>query len=263
MAPWSSRSVHSEWNKFERIPSSRAEINRSYGTTTRSAFVDSFGLGMTLFFLRTGREPEPQQHLHKSWVQDVTSAIGAIPCGEWHSIPARYSRLILNATRHHQSDRWDMGQIEGELALLKQAQLNPESVGPAEFMAEELAQRIVTFSRFPAYSWDSDTVTASLSLASGVEIRIAGIESNRSVRLQVEWTNLGQAQYKNVRKYLKPAMDQAIEMLVAKGWKKLAETRLKAGEAAFALQIECEELSREMEAQSRAVARVAPLFQFK
>ena len=43
------------------------QVRRTSSAATRSAAVDSFGIGMTLYFLRTGQEPFSSQHQHRSW----------------------------------------------------------------------------------------------------------------------------------------------------------------------------------------------------
>src|SRR4051812_12850172 len=62
--------------------------------TTRSALVDSFGLGMTLYFLRTAQEPVQYQHQHGNWAETLGHAAGSHPCRQWRSLPSRYFRLI-------------------------------------------------------------------------------------------------------------------------------------------------------------------------
>ena len=97
------------------------------GISTRHAAVDSFGLGMVLFFMLSGEDPVPDQHQHGDWADTLDGAASQRPCDQWVSTPKRFARLIESATLHGQSERWDMTQIQAELQRLREAVLYPES----------------------------------------------------------------------------------------------------------------------------------------
>ena len=107
------------------------------GASTRSAFVDSFGIGMTLLFLCGGTEPVSDQHRHESWADDVRRACESLPAASWVSLPARMARLIMAATRDAQPARWDLAEIERELQLLESVLTDPRTVRAADLLAEE------------------------------------------------------------------------------------------------------------------------------
>lgn len=109
--------------------------------STRHASVDSFGLGMTLFFMIARHDPIPAQHRHEHWEHDVQAAARRTPSLSWRSVPARFARTIVHATKDAQFDRWDVTQIEKELRRLSEATLDPSSVESAELVSEELAIR--------------------------------------------------------------------------------------------------------------------------
>ena len=46
------------------------QIQAIPGASTRHAAVDSFGVGMTLYFMIAGTDPLPAQHLHRDWEKD-------------------------------------------------------------------------------------------------------------------------------------------------------------------------------------------------
>ena len=64
------------------------------GVSTRHAAVDSFGLGMVLFFMLSGRDPVPEEHRHTDWADKLTRAAASKPCQQWVSTPTRFARLI-------------------------------------------------------------------------------------------------------------------------------------------------------------------------
>jgi serine/threonine protein kinase len=56
------------------------QIQPIQGVSTRHAAVDSFGLGMLLFFLISGHNPLPDEHRHGNWIELVRSAAERKPC---------------------------------------------------------------------------------------------------------------------------------------------------------------------------------------
>jgi len=238
------------------------QVDRSTGMSTRSAAVDSFGLGMTLYFMRTRKEPQYLQHLHTTWEKDLSDSILQYRCHNWESVPVRFARLILNATKHSQNHRWDMGQIEGELELLKEAVNYPMRVRSTELLAEELTERVVLNGGFPRYRWDLNRIFASLRLPSGVELCIKPIEKDHAVEAQLEWSNLGDRQRKNIRKYLVPALDAATSSLQSCGWKILPQTYYSSMQAGFIAQLEVNQLVSNLELHTGNLVNVLGRFKF-
>ena len=186
---------------------------------TRNALVDSFGMGMTLFFLRTGVQPQPLQHRHSNWGEYVHTKIEKHAYPDWRSLPKRYARLITFCTRDKQAERWDMSQIEDELERLQEALANPESVQSAELWADELAARVeYRLGTGKTYDWNQDRGVAVFQFASGVELRIVGNEVERRVNAWITWTRSGVREYKKIRKYLPAKCNKAIAELKRGGW---------------------------------------------
>jgi len=191
------------------------QIQQVRGISTRHTAVDSFGLGMTLFFMCSGRDPIPDEHLHRDWEETVLNATNRVKKCTWYSIPNRFARLILKATQQNQRDRWDMAQIEGELQRLQNAVMNPESVESAELVAEEIAARC----RFmDGYSWNDDNTMAKKETASGVVLEVTGDESNRLVRVGLSWGLPGVRGKESVGKWIPQCMDAAVGILKKGGW---------------------------------------------
>ncbi len=238
------------------------QVARNPNVTTRNAAVDSYGLGMTLYFLRTGKEPMYLQHLHGNWQDDLYKTITRIKCHEWSSLPNRYARLIENATRDVQAERWDIAQIEGELELLMEVLKSPLTVQSGEIIAEELTQRILNICDFPNYEWNSNQLLAKVEMPSGVQMIISSQEYNKSIKLKLNWSNKGDRQYKNVRKYLKPAIEAMTSLLIKEKWKVLQETALRSDSASFGLEIPCNVICNRMADSAQAIANGLAQFQF-
>ena len=191
------------------------QVMRNNIASTRSALVDSYGLGMTLYFLRRAIEPKFLEHRHETW-KDTLKQLGEIKCDEWKSLPKRFARVIHNATLDKQSDRWDMSFILGELERLQEAFRRPKNVIAAELLAEEITMR-GEFSH--VFSWNQDRVSGIAQLPSGIEVHVKADESQREVKVSLYWRNTGRnASHKNIKKWHNVACDKAFASLKDAGW---------------------------------------------
>ena len=186
------------------------------GVSTRHAAVDSFGLGMVLFFMLSGRDPVPEEHRHTDWADKLTRAAASKPCQQWVSTPTRFARLIQTATLNNQSERWDMTQIQAELERLLGALLNPLSTQSAELVAEEIAARC-SFSE--GYEWDADSLAAVKVHSSEVKLSIRGDETLRKIVVTMSWGSPGVQGKSNLGKWIIPSMNNAKSILNKRGWK--------------------------------------------
>ena len=191
------------------------QIQNLPGISTRHAAVDSFGMGMVLFYMLSGRDPVPDEHLHANWDETLSRSANRRECNQWVSTPNRFARLIKSATLNSQSDRWDMSQIQSELQRLRQSVLTPQSTQSAELVAEELAARC-EFSQ--GYSWDSDQLAAVRELSSGVRLEIRGDESERKVYVSISYGIPGVQGWESVAKWIQPALNNAEGILRSSDW---------------------------------------------
>ena len=192
------------------------QIQAIPGISTRHATVDSFGLGMVLFFMLSGRDPVPDQHRHVDWDDTLLEAADRLPFPQWVSVPKRFSRLVHFATVNDQSERWDMTQIQAELQRLHAVVLDPSSSVSPELVAEELAARC-EFSK--GYDWNANLLAAEKEEPSGVRLSIQGDESLRKVVVTMRWGDTGVQGRRNVGKWIVPAMQRAEGILMGANWK--------------------------------------------
>jgi serine/threonine protein kinase len=190
------------------------QVSEVRGSTTRSALVDSFGVGMTLYFLATHEDPVFAQHLHKDWEPGLVAKVRERGGPSWKSLPRRFARLIVQATRDNQSSRIDIARIEGELRNLLQAEQSPLQVESAELLAEELAAR----SGIGEYSWNPDLLEAEIGLASGLQVHIRAEEVDDEVSVRLTWQDFGAHEKKRVSKWLPAAGQRAHSKLQKSGW---------------------------------------------
>lgn len=186
------------------------------GISTRHASVDSFGMGMVLFYMLSGRDPVPDEHLHADWDNTLIRAAHLRQCNQWVSTPNRFARLIRSATLNNQSDRWDLSQIQSELQRLRQSVLMPNLTQSAELVAEEIAARC-EFSQ--GYAWDSDELAAVRDSSSGVRLEIRGDESERKVFITISYGIPGVQGSEGVAKWIEPALANAEGILHSSDWR--------------------------------------------
>ena len=191
------------------------QIQNIPGVSTRHTAVDSFGLGMVLFFMLTENDPIPDQHRHSDWHNTLERAATRRPNTEWISIPNRFVRLIKSATLHSQSERWDMTHIQSELERLLDTALNPTSTLSAELIAEEIAARCEFRED---YVWEPNQLQAVMEESSGVKLAVRGDESLRKVLVSVSYGTPGVQGRSSLGKWIGPSAERARDILDSAGW---------------------------------------------
>lgn len=192
------------------------QLARTPGVSTRSALVDSFGIGMTLYFLCGGVEPATGQQASQAWADDVRRACGRLPGSYWRSVPARMTRLILAATTNTQSTRWDLGEIQRELLLLQEALEAPtRRVGSPELVAEEIAARCEAVQE---YEWLQDRAEARRDSPTGLTVSVRGDLEREDVELRVEYVGTGAEDRSRLNRQTEQDRRRLREQLSAGGW---------------------------------------------
>ncbi len=201
------------------------DVNRK--VSTRSAAVDSFGIGMTLYYMRSAKDPLPGQYRHRDWIIDVNNTICAYPCKQWVSLPLRFARLIQKCTLENQSARLDVTQIRSELIRLCDALRNSACIHSSEMIAEEVLARAARSAGMDnLYMWDENSSSGSMHFISGTTLSVAGDEQTRSVLFKIEWINKGNSQYQNIRKYMPDIFNKILSVCRGSGWDNAKYDRL-------------------------------------
>lgn len=224
------------------------QADRTLGVSTRNSAVDSFGLGMTLYFLRTGTEPQFAEHRYENWKRTLEASARRHACKTWISLPMRFFRLVYRATKDRQEQRVDMASIKAELDRLLEAVNFPYQVKSAELLAEELAARC-----FGEYDWDQDKLAAVRKV--GVcNLRLVGNESELRVYCEFDWLQSENEQYTAVRKWL-PRAKEGIEAVFRKaGWK--AFVRIDTGQLHGNAFIHIDELRKDLSKHAEALDEI-------
>ena len=188
-------------------------VKRTKENPTRSAAVDSYGIGMTLYYLRTGDVPFLSQPAHESWNQQLNQYSQTFTCKEWESLPRRFFRLICKATQIEQKHRADVIEIVSELNSLYTALTSASSLNSVEHWAEELACNASSVD----YDWNQDNLTATIQCG-GIDVLVCADEVRTQVKLTFSWRQLGNETYREVRKWLPKAKGKVEASLQKSGW---------------------------------------------
>lgn len=184
------------------------------GVSTRNALVDSFGIGMSLYFMFGGVHPRPGDNQRDDWLEKINNRISDITPA-WLSAPARLSRLIWRATHFEQHKRIDANQLEMEIDRITKCVSTPASILYADMLAEEILCRAFSAKE---YIWDADHGVGEKQLASGIRINLRGDEIQKKILCQIGWAFSGDDERRKVDKYLPKAVDQTIAQLKQGGW---------------------------------------------
>ena len=233
------------------------QIQATPGCSTRHAAVDSFGMGMTLYYMVSGTDPVPEQHMHTGWSQ-VVHGVAARRRSHWMSLPARYARLVINATDNNQAERWDITQIHDELERLRVAQASPEAIVSAELLAEEIAAGLER-----DYEWEEDSGAARISLASGAEVRLRGSETERRIVVDLNWSTSGRQERKKVGKWIGPAGERCVGILKGAGWRIVNSNIQRKGSIALEAAIRSEKATGSLASQVTAMEKIVRELSFE
>jgi hypothetical protein len=133
----------------------------------------------------------------------------------WRSIPARFARIVENATKDEQAQRWDLSQVHTELSRLREASVKPSSVSGLDMIAEEIASLTDSME---GYVWNNDDFSASASLVSGASVSLFGDPVSGSLKLVITWQDTGIHNFGKLRKWLLPASRSSEAILRSNGW---------------------------------------------
>ncbi|WP_395730229.1 protein kinase domain-containing protein [Prosthecobacter sp.] len=184
-------------------------------SSRRSALVDSFGIGMTLFFLFSGNHPQPYSVQNNiAWLQELKWKIGKLECQAWKSLPHRLARLIFFSTMNDQQFRWDLTKIAGEMKRLSET-LRATKPNDPELIAEEIAARC---ERLNDYVWSQEHLRAVVATVTGFDFWIWGNEGSQKIEASICWSNQGDRDFSTVKKYLLPNVDKVVSCLKNGGW---------------------------------------------
>jgi serine/threonine protein kinase len=161
--------------------------------TSRSAAVDAYGLGMTLYYLCTGSVPTPFMHQTTEWPRKLEQITNQT-CKHWRSAPRRIARLIDLCTKHDQNLRPSFSQITADLVRLNNIIHGDFEHLDVKLFSEELAARTEAINR---YQVDSDGTINWQSPTKRLKATIKPIDSD-SLIIKFEFIQTGNEQFNSL-----------------------------------------------------------------
>jgi eukaryotic-like serine/threonine-protein kinase len=193
-------------------PEQRRRIPKA---TTRTSLVDSYGFGMVMFFVMTGRDPIPDAHLIPSWRDELESGITINFCRDWHCIPRRIARLILGAVKEDQNSRLEMSQIQSELQSLLDYIDSPKVLSSVSVLTEELAMRT---EHMQGYTWEEQSSKAVFQATPERCIELQADVSASIIVVNIKWQNAGTQDWGQISRLLEKGYPKLLESLKYSGW---------------------------------------------
>lgn len=189
--------------------------------TSRSTLVDSYGLGMTIYFAYTKANPPTGGSRSVDWEENLKQRFRPQAQLCWRSAPERLRRTVLNATWAEQPRRWSISQIEAELSVLQGLFLGEQRSIPPDYWAEELIARVAQRD----YVSNEDASKFAIQLRQGRTIEVSGDLTARAV--EVKFRNMGAdgSNWTGADKLWKEKLVRAREVLQSSGWEILDTTR--------------------------------------
>lgn len=188
---------------------------------SRSTLVDSYGLGMTIYYGYTRSYPPTGGSRSSDWEETLKNKFRPQANSLWRSGPERLRRLIYNATMPEQNRRIDVSKVEAELSILQVLYVGTRTNVPSDFWAEELISRVTE----REYTANIDGTKFSIELRQGRTIEVSSDLSHRSV--DVRFRNMGTdgSDWKDADKIWKEKLERAKSMLTSSGWEVTGNTR--------------------------------------
>lgn len=191
------------------------QLHQRESASTRSALVDSFGFGMTLYYVLTGEIPVPDQQRHHDWDKTLKNKIQSRRHAAWKSLPIRVSRLVDGATKDLQKERWDFSRIVAEIEALYCLDSGKIDEASADYYCDEIASQSACMD---GYTWDDHhSLAAYRSL--GLQIDLSADLPQDEIKLTLEWRQTGTENWTLLPKSGKQVLERTRPILELAGWK--------------------------------------------
>ncbi len=188
---------------------------------SRSTLVDSYGLGMSIYFCFTRQHPPTGGSRSSDWQALLASKFRPSSLLPWRSAPERLRRLICKATEPNAQDRWSVSRIEAELEILHRLHEGLWKNLPADIWAEELVSRVTERD----YETNNDASKFGLELRQGRTIEVYGDLTERTVELRFRNMGITGSDWTGADRVWKDKLDRARDMLNSAGWSIESSTR--------------------------------------
>ena len=205
----------------------------------RTTLVDSYGVGMCIYFIFAKKAPPTAGAKSKDWDVLLSAAFRSNPRLSWRSAPARLRRLVERATSTASSERPMMDQLSAELRLIAEAVGGMTRNLPADFWAEELISR----SEEAEYQSGVSGGVYTREPRPGRKITLEGNLRTDSINLEFRNMALGATNRSGIDRMWAEKLNSAREILSSAGWHVKDETRYGSMEILLAADISVADVS--------------------
>jgi hypothetical protein len=213
------------------------------GVSAASTRVDSYGLGMTLYFVFGGTHPRSNEGLSEKWLELANRATTRDYDQKWKSLPARLARLIRDCTIIAQADRLDFSLAAKELDAIETAVIDVAKLDNPELFAEEILARLP----LPiAYDWSSGSAGGKARLRRGLEVAVHPDFRSAEVVLHLQYMDQGMQSYADLNRRLDGALGRASRALEKSNWR-ILERRRGDNQVSVRCSVGIEECQKEFE----------------
>lgn len=188
------------------------QIDNIEDDQARTTKVDSYGLGMTIFYTYTKSIPPPGGSRSIEWLPMLADKFRKDSRLFWVSAPERLKRLVFKATSIDTQSRPVINQIIAELQALQRSLKKDFSELPPGMWAEELFTR--SFSS--QYAVEGEVFSSNI-LANRTLVLRGDLQTN-SVILDFRMTDSGSVARSDISRLWKSKHRNAKAILVAGGW---------------------------------------------
>jgi eukaryotic-like serine/threonine-protein kinase len=196
------------------------------GVHARTTKVDSYGLGMTLYYLFGHVAPLANEPLNPSWSDTVLRAVSRGYNYDWKSAPTRLARTIVQATYFQQMERLDFFRLRSQLELIAQSITSPNEVLNIEAWGEELLARIGSA---VAYKWDDSIGGGSIESLVGAKVSVETDATEQTLLVKFEFRASGYQDRSGLPHSLRQNLDGAMRELKNSGWRSVTGNILMGG----------------------------------
>lgn len=172
------------------------QTDSSLSSLARSTKVDSYGLGMTGFAVLSESHPIPNMPLSDRWEERVRQSCVHGFDEPWTCLPARLTRLILEATKYEQSERLDFSSMTNRLRGIWRFIDQVDFLFEYEIVAEEILSRI---SEGASYQWNDTRGGGTIEFPNGVRFEIQVDVNKSEYRVKLIYNATGHHQFSKIK----------------------------------------------------------------
>jgi eukaryotic-like serine/threonine-protein kinase len=180
------------------------QTDASRRVSTRSAKVDSYGLGMTAFAIFGGLHPVPGWTMSSDWENKVNNTVRTGFSSKWSCLARRVSRAIIDATKVDQDQRLDFSNFWRRMNKVKGPASGVTSNQPIDLLAEEILSII---SGGKEYIWDDILDRGKLNFFNGTSVEILVDDNQTDININIRFSDLGSNQFKMRNQIMGEAKD--------------------------------------------------------